>query len=224
MGRLISLGLEGLLLAGCSLKPNPENTFSGGMMENQKQHRNEDSELPGLLLFDFGPESEPWTSVDDNVMGGVSSSSGRVLDDGKLVFSGTMSLDNNGGFSSLRSSWAPIDLSGSDGLLIRILGDGNLYRLRIRTTATGRDIAYNSFFETLNGEWSTVYIPFEIMVPTYRGFQTGSGPLDPATISSVGFMLSDKQPGEFSLLVDWIRAVTEDEIFPQGVPDMKDGG
>lgn len=179
--------------------------------------------LPGVLLYDFGPETEPWTSVDDNVMGGVSSSRGRIQQDGTLNFSGNMSLENFGGFSSLRSPWAPIDLSGSDGLLIRVQGDGNIYRLRIRTTATGRDIAYNSFFETLNGEWSTVYIPFETMVPTYRGFQTSSGPLDPATISSFGFMLSDKQPGGFSLLVDWIRAVSEEEVFPQGVPDLKDG-
>jgi monofunctional biosynthetic peptidoglycan transglycosylase len=127
-------------------------------------------------------------------------------------------LENNGGFSSIRSPYNPIDLSSSDGLLIRILGDGQIYRLRIWTTDTGRDIAYNSFFETQQGQWTTVYIPFETMVPTFRGFRTNSGPLDSANVSSIGFMLSDKQPGEFSLLVDWIRAVAEEEIFPEGIP------
>lgn len=192
-------------------------------MENDLNESAVNDELPGSLLYDFEPDSEPWTSVDDNVMGGVSSSRGRIQEDGTLIFSGTLSLENNGGFSSIRSPWAPIDLSGSDGLLIRVQGDGQIYRLRIRTTATGREIAYNSFFETQKGAWSTVYLPFDTMVPTYRGFQTGSGPIDPSTISSLGFMLSDKQPGEFSLQVDWIRAVTEGEVFPQGIPDRKGG-
>jgi hypothetical protein len=38
-------------------------------------------------------------------------------------------------------------------------------------------------------------------------------PLDPASIGSFGFMLSDKQPGEFDLQVDWIRAVTEEALL-----------
>jgi len=223
MPRVMIAVLAGLLLAGCSLAPNPENTLSGGIMENEIKESAANDTLPGILLYDFGPDSESWNSVDDNVMGGVSSSQGRIEDDGTLKFSGTMSLENNGGFSSIRSPWNPIDLSGRDGLLIRVLGDGKIYRMRIRSTATGREIAYNSFFETQQGEWTTIYLPFETMVPTYRGFRTGSGSLDPGTISSLGLMLSDKQPGEFSLRVDWIRAVSEKEIFPEGIPEQEAG-
>jgi monofunctional biosynthetic peptidoglycan transglycosylase len=149
-------------------------------------------------------------------MGGVSSSRGQILDEGVLLFSGTMSLENNGGFASLRSNWAEVDLSGSDGLLIRVLGDGKIYRMRVRTTETGRNVSYNSFFETEKDQWSTVYIPFNTMVPTIMGFRTNNGELNPGTISSFGFMLSDKQPGEFALIVDWIRAVAEEEIFSEG--------
>jgi hypothetical protein len=50
------------------------------------------------------------------------------------------------------------------------------------------------------------------MVPTYRGFVTPDSPLNPASIGSFGFMLSDKQPGEFSLQVDWILGVTEEAL------------
>jgi hypothetical protein len=50
------------------------------------------------------------------------------------------------------------------------------------------------------------------MVPTYFGNRANVGPLDPATIGAFGFMLSDKQIGEFGLAVDWMRAVTEDEL------------
>lgn len=231
MRHILIIGIISLLLAGCAVTPSGaniqgaleeiemENTPGDQESENEEQETMiEEKSLPGEMLYDFGPGSEAWSSVDDNVMGGVSSSQGQILEDGTQLFSGEMSLENNGGFSSIRSPWAPIDLSGKDGLLVRVLGDGQVYRLRVRTTATGREIAFNSFFETKAGEWVTVYLPFEAMIPTYRGFQVGDGPLDSSTIASFGFMLSDKQPGEFSLQVDWIRAVAEEEIFPQGPP------
>ena len=212
----LAISTAALLLTGCLGTPDPELTNSGleePMTENA--NKTEQHNLPGVLLFDFQPGVPPWNSVDDDVMGGVSSSAGRITEDGTLLFSGTMSLENNGGFASLRSPWNPIDLSGKDGLLIRVLGDGQLYRLRIRTSDTGREIAYNSFFETGDGEWGTVYLPFETMVPTLRGFRVPAGELNPASITGLGLMLSDKQPGEFALEVDWIRVVEEGEIGGQ---------
>lgn len=234
MRNLLLIGIISLFLAGCAVTASEENTqgvVEEIEMENtideqgtgikEEETSSEEGSLPGELLFDFNPGSEAWTSVDDNVMGGISNSQGKIQEDGTLLFAGTMSLENNGGFSSLRSPWAPIDLSGKDGLLVRVLGDGQVYRLRIRTTSTGREIAFNSFFETSAGEWTTVYIPFEVMIPTYRGFQVGDGPLDSSGIASIGFMLSDKQSGEFSLQVDWIRAVAEEEIYPDGRPSAE---
>jgi monofunctional biosynthetic peptidoglycan transglycosylase len=146
-------------------------------------------------------------------MGGVSKSAVEIIESNILRFSGTMSLDRNGGFSSARSDWKPINLDGFDGILLRVLGDGNMYRLRIRTAETGSEISYNASFETSSEEWQLIYIPFKDMVPTYRGFVMNVEPLDPTSIGSFGFMLSDKQPGEFDLQVDWIRAVSEDALL-----------
>jgi hypothetical protein len=91
------------------------------------------------------------------------------------------------------------------------MGDGKTYRF-ISSIDTGRDITYNAIFETSPKIWEMIYIPFEGMVPTFRGFVMDVEPLDPSKIASFGFMLSDKQPGEFELLVDWIRAVSEESI------------
>jgi monofunctional biosynthetic peptidoglycan transglycosylase len=168
--------------------------------------------LPGVEIFNFSNDEPSWYTVDDRVMGGVSRSTVEILDSDILRFSGTMSLDSNGGFSSARSDWKPINLDGFDGVLLRVLGDGNMYRFRIRTTETGSEISYNAIFETSFEEWQFVYIPLKDMVPTYRGVVMNADPLNPASIGSFGFMLSDKQPGEFDLQVDWIRAVTEDEL------------
>ena len=168
--------------------------------------------LPGVNVFTFAGQEPGWYTVDDDVMGGVSNSTVTIIEPSLLSFSGEMSLENNGGFASVRSDWSPMNLSDADGVLLRVLGDGNQYRLRIRTASAGRGVSYNALFQTQPENWNYVYVPFEDMVPTYRGFLMDVGELDRANIGSFGFMLSDKQPGEFSLLVDWIRAVSEKEI------------
>ncbi len=168
--------------------------------------------LPGAEVLTFVPGEVGWFTVDDDVMGGVSSSTVSFAESSTMFFSGTMSLENNGGFSSVRSDWSPTDLSWADGVMVRVLGDGKVYRLRIRTAETGREISYNAFFETTPEAWAVAYIPFAEMVPTYRGFVMDVGALDAANIGSFGFMLSDKQPGEFALQVDWIRAVREGDL------------
>jgi|SaaInl7_200m_RNA_FD_contig_31_457507_length_1012_multi_7_in_0_out_0_1 NADH dehydrogenase [ubiquinone] 1 alpha subcomplex assembly factor 1 len=168
--------------------------------------------IPGIDIFTFGDNEPRWYTVDDSVMGGISRSRVELIAAGILSFTGTMSLENNGGFSSMRSEWSPTNLNGYDGVVLRVSGDGQLYRLRIRTAETGSDIAYNAIFETSPNTWELIYIPFESMVPTYRGFVMDVDPLDPGSIGSFGFMLSDKQDGEFELFVDWIRAVSEQDI------------
>lgn len=168
--------------------------------------------LPGRELFTFAAGEPGWYSVDDSVMGGISNSTVVVVEPDVLHFSGTMSLENNGGFSSARSDWQRMDLSDADGILLRVLGDGNSYRLRIHTETTSRNIAYNAIFETTPGTWQLAYVPFRDMIPTRFGYVMDVGPLDQATVGSFGVMLSDNQPGEFELYVDWLRAVSEEEL------------
>jgi monofunctional biosynthetic peptidoglycan transglycosylase len=168
--------------------------------------------LTGVEIFAFGEREPGWYTVDDRVMGGVSSSTVEITDTGILSFSGNMSLENNGGFSSVRSEWNPIDLTGADGLLLRVMGDGKIYRLRIYSESTGENIAYNATFETTPENWELVYIPFSSMVPTYFGYNVNVENLNTSKISSIGFMLSDRQPGEFDLQVDWIRAISEKDL------------
>jgi len=194
-----------------TLVPPKSNTYSDATKSSESLTATTVS-LPGIEVFKFSGEEPAWYTVDDDVMGGISNSSVDVIDPGFLSFSGTMSLENNGGFSSVRSDWQPTNLELYDGVLLRVLGDGKNYRLRIRSAQTGSEISYNAVFETSPGKWQEVYIPFEKMVPTYRGFIMNVGKLDPSMIGSFGFMLSDKQAGEFELMIDWIRAIAEDDL------------
>jgi hypothetical protein len=67
---------------------------------------------------------------------------------------------------------------------------------------------YQMVFQTSPGDWTEHRLPFKDFVPTWRGrVLSGEPPLDPAQVTSVGFLISDKQAGPFRLEIAWIKAV-----------------
>jgi monofunctional biosynthetic peptidoglycan transglycosylase len=148
-----------------------------------------------------------WRAINDGVMGGLSRSDIRQTDRGTGVFSGVLSLENNGGFASVRTRARRPDLSAFDGVEMRVLGDGRTYQLRFRTDDRFDGIAYRVHFDTADGNWVVVRIPFDRFEPTFRGRMVRDAPkLDTSRILQVGLMIADKTPGAFSLEIDFIRA------------------
>jgi monofunctional biosynthetic peptidoglycan transglycosylase len=160
-------------------------------------------------LIDFGgDDGSKWTVINDDVMGGVSRSKLRFTDRKTGIFSGVLSLENKGGFASARAAVGHRDLSTCAGLEIRVRGDGRTYQLRLRTNNRFDGIAYRTVFKTRDGEWLTVRRAFTEFLPTFRGrTPADAAPLDPAQIHQVGFLLADKQPGEFLLEIDFVRTL-----------------
>ena len=159
-------------------------------------------------IFDFqtATNTAAWQIVNDDVMGGVSRSGFR-LTNGVAVFRGEVSLENNGGFASVRSLPARHDLAGCDAFVIRVRGDGRSYKFSARTARSFDSAIYQASFTTKKGEWEEHRLPLAQFVPTFRGrVLSGEPPLDPAKVTSVGFMISDKQEGPFQLEVAWIKA------------------
>lgn len=152
--------------------------------------------------------SAHWLVTNDDVMGGISTSEMRVSTNGTLVFAGTVSLENNGGFASVRSVPALCDLTGCDAFLLRVRGDGRRYKFTVRTERRLDSAIYQAEFMTKAGEWEEHRLAFKELVPTFRGrVLSGRPPLDPAKIASVGFLIADKQSGPFRLEIDWIKAM-----------------
>jgi len=165
-------------------------------------------------LFDFAERSDQdaWRSVDDVVMGGVSSSQFRVTSGGIGVFEGVLSLESGGGFASVRSRPERVDLSGYDGLEVRVRGDGKRYRLRLRTYPDREGVAYHVGFDTQSGVWRSIRFPFETFRPRFRGRDVPEAPaLDVSSITSFGWLVADRQEGPFCLEVDWVRAYSQEE-------------
>lgn len=168
-----------------------------------------------LVLADFSTtEGDPgWYVVNDNVMGGRSEG-GFTIDDGALRFAGRTNTDG-GGFSSIRTRPVEFDLSTYDGIRLRVKGDGRRYTWRLSTNARwqGGEVAYWADFDTQDGTWSTVDIPFSRFVPRYRGTRLDGPELDPGRITGMGLMIYDRVDGPFELRLAAVNAFSAQEPF-----------
>jgi len=158
-------------------------------------------------IMDFrNADPRDWILVNDGVMGGLSTSRFTVTKEGTAVFSGAVSLENNGGFASTRAPLAPPDLSGCRGVVVRARGDGRGYQLRFRTQEGSDGLAYKATFDTKPDVWQETFLPFQDFRATFRGQEPPDAPpLDTGTIKQVGFLIADRREGAFRLEVAWLK-------------------
>jgi monofunctional biosynthetic peptidoglycan transglycosylase len=188
-GVLAACVLAGALCTGAGTEP----------LANERSKR--------MYDFEHNDQFRAWRSVDDRVMGGISASRFEPTGEGTALFTGEVSLERNGGFASVRSPAESWDLSGYDELVLRVRGDGKTYKLALKTDNNFDGILYQLPFQTRAGEWREVRIALHQLVPTYHGrYVPQAGPLEADRVSTIGFMISDKQAGPFRLEIDWIEA------------------
>ena len=99
-----------------------------------------------LLNFDTPGSVLGWTSVDDVVMGGISCSKLNYNPDGHAEFVGEVSLDNSGGFASVRSAPNKYSVMNAEKLRLCVLGDGHHYKLNLRMDSFHNGINYQALF------------------------------------------------------------------------------
>jgi hypothetical protein len=179
------------------------------------------SDAQDSTIFDFTQPSAElpavWGALDDVVMGGVSQSEIH-FEPSAAYFSGNVSTANSGGFASIRTRnfEPPLDLSTYAGIELRIKGDGKRYKFMLRTETQWDGIAYCYSFDTVNGDWTTVRIPFSALIPVFRAKTVSDRPFAPGHITAMQLMLSKFeydgalnphfQPGSFQLQIASIRA------------------
>jgi monofunctional biosynthetic peptidoglycan transglycosylase len=161
------------------------------------------------VLFEFtGADPSPeWSATNDTVMGGVSKGKAELTKEG-MDFSGYLSLENNGGFASVHMG-VDLDLSDYSGIRLKVLGDGRIYQLRFESDALHRQrwpVNFCGDFETVDGEWTEVFISFSELLQTWRGRRLSGHSFSKDEIRRVAFMLADGQAGDFALKVAWIHA------------------
>lgn len=156
------------------------------------------------LLFDFNKNAniDSWTIVDDVVMGGSSMGSFGLNEEGKGVFSGSISLENNGGFSSVRYRFQAKDISHYKKVILKLKGDGKTYQFRIKDKLNH----YYSYIISFNtsGEWEEIEIFFIDMYPSFRGRRLDQANFSSDTIEEIAFLIANKKKENFTLLIDEI--------------------
>jgi hypothetical protein len=156
------------------------------------------------IIYDFNEEStlRNWRIVDDVVMGGRSQGIFGVSKQGHGVFMGEVSLENNGGFSSVRYRFREMDVDADQNITLKVKGDGKRYEFRVKHSRRAY-YSYNASFKT-SGEWETIKLPLKDMYPAFRGRNLNLPNFDHSSIEEITFLFGNKKPESFQLQIDSI--------------------
>ncbi len=158
-------------------------------------------------LYDFTEKSNisDWRVVDDVVMGGRSDGNFTITENGTGLFSGSVSLENNGGFSSVRNRMTKTNVSAGKFIYIRLMGDGKNYQFRLKDDVDN----YYSFKTefTTTGEWQEVKLKMKDFIPTFRGRKLAMENFSGEIIEEMTFLIANKKNESFRLEIDkiWVE-------------------
>ncbi len=165
------------------------------------------------VLFDFtgSDAAKQWQTVNDGVMGGVSEGKFKITEAKTLEFFGKLSLENNGGFASVRTKAKKLGLETGDSLVVKMRGDGREYTLNLYVPRQLVAFSYRATVQTKKDEWIEVKLPLDKFEATSFGRPVrDAGPVDPKEVNALGFLLGDKKAGPFKLEVEWIKVERTD--------------
>ncbi|GLC44733.1 hypothetical protein PLESTB_000970600 [Pleodorina starrii] len=236
-----------VLTVGTVFGPLPEGGF--GVLDGMSSERVEAEGISSLvsLLPELLPKRDTrtsslvvpmrtaeelavWNKLDDVIMGGASGSGLEPAPEGSgvagAVWRGNLVVEG-GGFCGSRTNKLNLNLGEYDGIHMRVLGDGQTFKLNIKTIDQ-EDVpesTYQATFDTQPGQWADVYLPWHNFVPVKRAQSDPEGaPLDASRISKLGLVLSrfeynkmpnpSYKPGPYELMIEGgIHAYTD--VRPQ---------
>jgi NADH dehydrogenase [ubiquinone] 1 alpha subcomplex assembly factor 1 len=139
--------------------------------------------------------------VNDGVMGGISQSTLRQDTQG-MYFEGLVSLENNGGFASMRSSaqFPP----GTQALELLAKGDGKQYKLVLRTALAPRASYVADFIA--EPIWQTHQFNLNQFKSTFRGQDISAPILSIADVIEFGILISNNQAGHFAIQLKTLQS------------------
>ena len=168
------------------------------------------SMVEAKIIYDFSRTEnlDGWHVVDDGVMGGRSKGKLKIKNGDTGVFSGKISLDNYGGFSSIRYYLGKLNVKKNKYVTIILSGDNKYYQLRIRSSRNDRHVYTKKFFA--KDGWQEIRIPLDSMEPYFRGQRLRMSNFDKKYISEIGFLIGNKVRENFELK---IRSIILEEDY-----------
>lgn len=162
-----------------------------------------------IISFEEPDSAKKWESVNDGVMGGISEGGFKLSDEQSLIFSGTLSLERNGGFASIRTIDKNLGLKGMYGLKVKVRGDGRTYWLGLQKANQFGPSSYRAYLPTKKDEWTETIIPFSDFKYQAFGRNLPGGSAKPEKVASIGFTIADKKAGPFELEIQSVKALAK---------------
>lgn len=156
------------------------------------------------IIKDFSKDnkSTTWKIVEDTVMGGKSEGNFEINEQNNAVFFGKISLENNGGFSMVKGQFSTKIRVNSPKILLKVKGDGNAYKLRIKAKTTDY-FSYSATFKT-SKKWETIEINTVEMKPVFRGNILNLPKFSSDSIEELAFLIGNKKEEHFRLEIESI--------------------
>lgn len=157
-------------------------------------------------IINFTEEgSSGWYIINDGVMGGLSQGQARFTEEG-LLFFGEVSLENDGGFTSIRAPFDTYDLSNYTQITIKYRSRGIKMSLQLEED---RRFYYPNFKVKLpsSDAWIKKSYPLNEIRQYRMGYATGNRmeATDKSEIIRLGFITDDKIAGDFEFEVAYIE-------------------
>ena len=162
----------------------------------------------GDFTFDFGngKNGQEWRVVNDGVMGGLSR--GKVeFTENSFIFSGSVSLENNGGFTSFRSPYGRYDLSEYDKVEIKYRSEGMDCALSFDQNSRFWRPNHKMPIPATDNIWMTLTTNLYELSEYQMGRMTGAqmSENDARQTNRLGLITDSKKQGSFSLEIDYIK-------------------
>lgn len=158
-----------------------------------------------LTNFSESAELAKWQIVNDGVMGGLSKSNIQATEEKTAIFSGQVSLENNGGFASVQKRINVSDVKQYTQIQLKLKGDKKDYQFRLKHQ-TSDYASYIQSFST-SGEWEVICLQLEDFYPSFRGQKLPIANFNFDSIEQLTFLIGNKVKEEFSLEIAWIQLV-----------------
>lgn len=154
-----------------------------------------------LTIFNFTSEStiNQWQIVNDGVMGGRSKGYFSLNDNGHGLFEGTVSLENNGGFSMVQYHFQEMDVREYNKVVIKLKGDGKDYQFRVKKNRS--DYYSYAFIFSTTKDWQTIEIPFDKMIPQFRGRRLNKTKFTGEQLEEIAILIGNKKAENFALQI-----------------------
>ncbi|MEM1147495.1 MAG: CIA30 family protein [Pseudomonadota bacterium] len=149
----------------------------------------------------------PWTTVNDGVMGGRSSG-GSELQNGMLTFTGITNT-NGGGFSSIRLPVERGSLAAATHLRVHMKRDARSYSITLRTNVKrfGRRIAFRGpIAEAPKDNWGNGVLRFDTLKASFDGNPVPDAIFDASEVVEIGLIIYDGEDGPFEMQLKRIEA------------------